>query len=73
MKFCPACQQAYSNPALKFCRFDGNQLVAQQVSASDAPTVLLTTPGSERFGWTAPDAVSASDERQPDNNLRPSR
>ena len=66
MKLCPICQQPFSNPALKFCRFDGNPLVSEEVSVSDAPTVLLsTTPISERFGWLVSDAASPSDEEKP--------
>jgi hypothetical protein len=65
-KLCPVCQQTFCNPALRFCRFDGNPLVNEQISVSDAPTVLLsTTPISERFGWLVSDAASPGDEQSP--------
>jgi hypothetical protein len=39
MKFCPICQQAYSDETLNFCLEDGSHLVSEEF-ISNSPTLV---------------------------------
>ena len=47
MKRCPACQRAYADQALNFCRDDGTPLVSASPTESDAQTLHLGSAVSQ--------------------------
>ncbi len=48
MKSCPDCRSNYTDDSLKFCLQDGSELIAEQVSETEYPTVAFRE-NSEQF------------------------
>ena len=42
-KECPMCQQLFADENLRFCRYDGTQLVSRSARADEAVTIQLST------------------------------